>query len=205
MICRTVSGSRRSPSSVQLTTSAKTTVTVLRAPRSKEDAAASGLPQAEQNHAVSGPNLPHPPHTAMAASLRGFLGAVERNHPQGHGGRAACLVVSSAAGWRRAFARVWLGAPCHRTTTSARGATRSLTSGMVSRRAPTQAGHHTNRPARLADPATRGWTREREPSRRVGHKGYPTASREVRVATRVCRRPFDGGAAGPDLVWSRRC
>src|SRR5829696_7478400 len=66
---RTVSGSRRSPSSVEPAMSAKTTVTVLRALRSNSGAAASGLPQAEQKRASFGPNLPHTPHTAMARSL----------------------------------------------------------------------------------------------------------------------------------------
>jgi hypothetical protein len=66
MICRTVSGSRRSPSSVDPAMSAKTTVTVLRALRSKSGVATSGLPQAEQKRASSGPNFPQPPHTAMA-------------------------------------------------------------------------------------------------------------------------------------------
>src|SRR5215217_6952877 len=67
--CRTVSGSRRSPSSVEPAMSAKTTVTVLRALRSNSGAAASGMPQAEQKRASFGPNLPHAPHTAMARSL----------------------------------------------------------------------------------------------------------------------------------------
>jgi hypothetical protein len=66
MTCRTVSGSRRSPSSVDPAMSAKTTVTVLRALRSKSGVATSGLPQAEQKRASSGPNFPQPPHTAMA-------------------------------------------------------------------------------------------------------------------------------------------
>jgi hypothetical protein len=52
-------------------------VTVLRALPPKEDPAVSGLPQAEQNRAVSGQNSAHPPHATIVASLRGLFGAVE--------------------------------------------------------------------------------------------------------------------------------
>src|SRR6266480_2120800 len=78
MTWRTVSGSRRSPSSVEPVMSAKTTVTVLRALRSKSGTAASGMPQAEQKRASSGPNFPHAPHTAMAVSVRAQISEVER-------------------------------------------------------------------------------------------------------------------------------
>ena len=58
MTCRSASRSSGSPSSVEPARSAKRTVTVLRALRSKSGAAASGLPQAEQKRASSGPNFP---------------------------------------------------------------------------------------------------------------------------------------------------
>ena len=64
------SGSRRSPSSVEPTTSQNTTVTVLRTSRERL-VAASGAPQELQKRAPSGFSWPHCPHSITISSLRG--------------------------------------------------------------------------------------------------------------------------------------
>ena len=137
--CRSVSGSRRSPSSVESQRSQKTTVTILRS-ACGGGPLASARPQAEQNRAPSGASAPQLGHPRTPESTAG-------------GRRAGD--VGSAAEWRTSTCASCEG--WHRDT-------RFAVDGRAAHRA---RGHRGRRAGSATTPSSRAVTRGSRAARRA--------------------------------------